>query len=68
MTSPLTYTVPGTAREIGCGEKKVRAEIKAGRLIARKVRGRTIILPTDAKNYLRSLPIVKATPPEPAVA
>ena len=52
MTEPLTFTIPGAARRIGCGEKKVRAEVKAGRLPTVLVGDQTRILYSDIHKYL----------------
>ena len=51
-TEPLTFTIPGAARRIGCGEKKVRAEVKAGRLPTVLVGDQTRILYSDIHKYL----------------
>ena len=64
----LAYSIEDIVERVPFGRSTVYEEIKAGRLIARKVRGRTIILPTDAKNYLRSLPTTKDAALEPDVA
>ena len=58
-TERLAYSIVEFCESTGIGRSTVYEEIKAGRLIARKARGRTIILPTDGKNYLRSLPTTK---------
>jgi hypothetical protein len=46
------------ARQHGIGLTTVRAEIKAGRLIARKLGRRTIIAAEDARAWLEELPKV----------
>ncbi len=64
----LAYSIDEFCECTCIGRSTVYEEIKAGRLIARKARGRTVILPTDGKNYLRSLPTIKVTAPEPEAA
>ncbi len=61
----LAYSIDEFCECTGIGRSTAYEEIKAGRLIARKVRRRTIILPTDAKNYLLNLPTTKDAAPEP---
>ena len=64
----LAYSIPEFCEVVGLKRSTVYEEIKDGRLIARKARGRTIILPTDARNYLLNLPAIKAAVPKPAAA
>ena len=64
----LAYSLIEFCESARIGRSTAYEEIKAGRLIARKVRGRTIILPTDARNYLLSLPTIKAAALEPTAA
>ena len=49
-------SISETAEISGLGRTKIYEEIKAGRLIARKVGDRTIILRTDREAYLSALP------------
>ena len=63
----LAYSILEFCEVAGLKRSTVYEEIKDGRLIARKARGRTIILPTDARNYLLNLPI-KVASPEPTAA
>ena len=65
---PLAYSIVEFSKSARIGRSTTYEEIKAGRLIARKVRGRTIILPADARNYLANLPIIKAAAPKPTAA
>ena len=57
----LAYSILEFCEVASLKRSTVYEEIKAGKLIARKARGRTIILPTDGKNYLRDLPTSKDT-------
>jgi hypothetical protein len=50
------YSVEGFAARHNIGRTTVYGEIKEGRLIARKVRGRTIITAEDAHAWRASLP------------
>ena len=61
----LAYSIPEFCEVSNLKRSTVYKEIKAGKLIARKARGRTIILPTDGDNYLLSLPTTKDAAPEP---
>jgi hypothetical protein len=45
-----------TAALIGIGQTKLREEVSAGRLIAKKIGSRTIITKLHRKQYLESLP------------
>ena len=65
---PLAYSIDDFCECAALKRSFVYEEIKAGRLIARKARGRTLILPTDARNYLQDLPTIKAAVPEPEAA
>lgn len=55
---------------VGIGRTALFAEIKAGRLIARKVGRRTVVLGTDLQRWLAHLPqsnaAGEADTPEPA--
>ena len=64
----LAYSIPEFCECTGMKRSSVYEEIKAGRLIARKSRGRTLILPTDGRNYLVNLPTIKDVAPEPEAA
>jgi hypothetical protein len=50
------YSVEHFARRHGIGRTTAYEEIKAGRLVARKVRGRTLIFAEDAKVWRESMP------------
>jgi excisionase family DNA binding protein len=56
----LGYRVEEFAAETGIGRTKLYAEIAAGRLRARKVGKRTVILAEDGRAYLASLPVMQA--------
>lgn len=43
-------------RWASCGKTKFYSEVKSGRLVARKLGSKTIVLLQDAERYLRSLP------------
>lgn len=47
------------ARQYGVSRSFVYIELAAGRLIARKASGRTIIAAADAEAWLRNLPVLK---------
>ena len=52
----LAYGIEEAAKVSGVGRSKVYEEIGAGRLIARKVGKRTIILAGDLNAWLKALP------------
>lgn len=52
----LSYSVEEVARLAGIGRTSIYADIKSGRLRARKAGRRTLILQEDARAWLRSLP------------
>ena len=59
----LAYSILEFCEVASLKRSTVYEEIKAGRLIARKARGRTIILSADGNNYLLSLPPSRPRPP-----
>jgi hypothetical protein len=54
-----SYSLDEFARQNDIGLTTVRGEIKAGRLVARKVGRRTIITPEDANDWRNRLPKVQ---------
>ena len=52
------FTIPDFCRAYGIGRTRTYAEIAAGRLLARKVGRRTLILKRDAAAWLNSLPML----------
>ena len=54
----VASSVPDTADDVGVGRSRLYDEIAAGRLKARKVGARTIILHSDRDEWLASLPEV----------
>ena len=52
---PLAYTIDELCIVAKVGRTTVYKEIAAGRLIARKVGRRTIILPSDSQSWLANL-------------
>ncbi len=52
---PLAYTIEEFCLVAKVGRTTVYKEIAAGRLIARKVGRRTIILPSDSQSWLANL-------------
>ncbi len=53
------HTVTETADSVGVCKQTIYNEINAGRLIAHKLRGRTLILPDDRRAWLAALPVMK---------
>jgi len=60
VTGRLAYRVEDFAFAAGIGRTTVYAEIAAGRLKARKVGKRTLILDEDGRAFLSSLPELQA--------
>lgn len=61
----LAYSIDDVCERVPFKRSFAYEEIKAGRLIARKAGGRTIILPPDLIAYLAALPTIKDAAPEP---
>jgi len=53
------YSIAELSKLTGLGRTLVFAEIKSGRLIARKAGRRTIILRSDLESWLASLPAAR---------
>jgi hypothetical protein len=56
----LAYPIDDLADAIGIGRSKLYAEIRAGRLKAKKLGSRTIITTPAARDYLDALPDMAA--------
>ncbi|WP_258608517.1 DNA-binding protein [Mesorhizobium sp. AR10] len=56
LATPRGYTIEAFCAAFGLGRTSAFGEIKGGRLKARKVGRRTIILATDAETWAASLP------------
>lgn len=54
--APLAHSVDGAARAANIGRVTIYEEIREGRLKARKVGRRTIILDEDLRAWLAALP------------
>jgi excisionase family DNA binding protein len=55
------FRVEEVAKAAGIGRTLVFAEIKSGRLLARKVGRRTLVTEADLRNWLSALPRVERT-------
>ena len=55
-TQPIAYGYSGAAQAVGVGPTKLRNEIRAKRLRARKIGRRTIITREDLENWAARLP------------
>jgi hypothetical protein len=60
LERPDAYSLVSFASRHGISRSKVYGEIRAGRLTARKIGDRTIILAEDGKTWRESLPKVPA--------
>ncbi len=61
VLEPLAYTIDESREAARVGRTTIYQEIAAGRLIARKVGRRTIILHDDLKSWLARLAQTKTT-------
>ena len=55
--TPLAHSVEAALRHAPCGRTLLYAEMKRGRLKARKIGRRTIVLDEDLRGWLASLPM-----------
>jgi excisionase family DNA binding protein len=60
MVEPKAHTLPEAARISGASRTKLYEEMAAGRLQARKLGRRTVILSSDLDAWLVSVPAMKA--------
>lgn len=58
--SVLLHSISDAKRELNLGHTKIFAEIRAGKLEARKIGRRTVITDQALRRYVESLPIVGA--------
>jgi hypothetical protein len=56
----LALSIPDVVRSTGLCRTLIYAEIRAGRLHARKCGRRTIILRSDVEEFLKELPVIAA--------
>ena len=56
----VAYSIDEVCKDVNVGRSKIYEEIKSGRLLARKIGRRTLILADDLQTWLESLPIVEA--------
>jgi len=55
----LAYSIRTLATSTDIGKSTINAEIRDGKLIARKCRGRTIVTRADAEAWLAALPLAR---------
>ena len=55
LSNRLAFSIPEVVEVAQVGRSTIYEEIKVGRLIARKARGRTIILRKDLESWLAAL-------------
>ena len=55
-SGPKSFSIEALSSLTGLGRTTLYAEIKSGRLIARKVGRRTIVLAQDAESWMAGLP------------
>ncbi len=68
MPEALAHSVNEAAKIARVGRSFLYEEIRAGRLIARKAKGRTLILHPDLVDYLSHLPRLAPSDPGQAAA
>lgn len=60
VSTPLAYRIDEFCKAYGLGRSLVYEELRAGKLQARKVGGRTLIFKADADRWANSLPVLGA--------
>ena len=55
----LTYSIPDVSAKTGLGKTTVYKAISEGRLKARKLGNRTLILASELESFLASLPTIQ---------
>ena len=55
----IAHSVMGAARRAGVGRSTIYEELASGRLSARKLGRRTVILEADLRQWLTSLPAMR---------
>ena len=58
MIDAEALTIPEACAASRIGRTKIYQAIKEGRLVARKLGKKTLILPSDLRDYLSSLPLM----------
>ncbi len=58
----LSYTIAALCQASGIGRTKIYDDLKAGRLHAKKHGKRTIVLESEARRWLESLPAQSTRP------
>ena len=56
MSTTTALNITQVMARLGICRDKVYSEIRSGRLIARKLGGRTLVLESDLEKFLQSLP------------
>ena len=54
--TPLAYTIAETCERLGIGRTTAYRLMSSGRLPARKIAGRTLVLANDLERFLAELP------------
>lgn len=65
---PVAYSIPEAARAASIGVTKLRLEIRAGRLVCRKIGKRSVITALDLERWAAALPNIHDVAPEPGAA
>ncbi len=60
--APRAYSINEALSVIGCGRTHLYQELNAGRLKARKLGSKTVILEQDLEDYLNGLPRFQIDP------
>jgi hypothetical protein len=61
LNGRLSLSVAELCAASSVGKSTIYDEIRAGKLIARKIKGRTVVLTHDAQSWLAARPVMGAT-------
>ena len=61
MQTPRAYSIPDVMHALSVGRDKIYGLIREGRLPARKIGRRTVVLESDLQAFLESLPRLGAS-------
>ena len=66
MFEPIAYDIPTVIEMTGIGRTTIFGEIRDGKLVARKIGRRTVLMATDVRKWLEATPTVRNANPKAA--